>query len=77
MSNKGYWLVFVPQHPKSFAGGYYYEHRLIVERRVGRVLKSWESVHHLNEIKEDNSEDNLFLCSRDEHDNAIWLTCNG
>ena len=69
-----YVLVHVPEHPKSFNGGWYYEHRLVVERDVGRILQSWETVHHINEDRFDNSLMNLFVCTRDEHDNAVWLT---
>lgn len=71
---RGYVLVHVPEHYKSFDGGYYYEHRLVLEAHLGRVLKRWESVHHISEDKTDNSLQNLFLCSRSEHDFAIWLT---
>lgn len=70
LNNKGYMLVYVPEHPKSFGGGWYYEHRLTVERSLGRLLESWETVHHINENKVDNFIDNLFLCSRVQHDYA-------
>lgn len=62
---KGYVLVEV-SHPKSFKG-WYYEHRLVMERELGRVLNSWETVHHLNEIKTDNRPENLFVCSEQVH----------
>jgi hypothetical protein len=71
---KGYVLVYVPEHYKSFDGGYYYEHRLVAERQLGRVLRRWESVHHISENKTDNSPNNLFICTRKEHDYAVWLT---
>jgi hypothetical protein len=71
---KGYVLVKVPEHPKAFGGGWYYEHRLIAERMLGRILRSHETVHHLNEVKYDNRELNLFVCTRSEHDYAHSLT---
>jgi hypothetical protein len=46
------------------------EHVYVMEQHVGRSLYAWESVHHINEIKTDNHIDNLFLCSREEHDKA-------
>jgi hypothetical protein len=76
LNENGYWLVKVPEHPKSFCGGWYYEHRLIAERQFGRVLESWETVHHISEDKTDCSTLNLFVCTRKEHDRAIWLTWN-
>lgn len=70
ISEHGYVLVHVPEHPKSFAGGFYYEHRLVAEKKMGRVLQSWETVHHISGNKTDNSWDNLFVCTRREHDFA-------
>jgi len=72
--SKGYVLVKVPEHPRAFRGGWYYEHRLVAERILGRLLNTYETVHHLNEIKNDNRELNLFVCTRSEHDHAHALT---
>lgn len=74
INENGYVLVWVPEHPKSFKGGWYYEHRLFMERELGRILKRWETVHHINEDKTFNAYENLFVCSRQEHDYAA-LTC--
>jgi hypothetical protein len=70
LSSNGYVLVWVPEHPKSFGGGYYYEHRMVFEKKYNRILKSWETVHHISGDRTDNSPDNLFLCTRKEHDYA-------
>lgn len=67
--NGKYVLIWCPEHPKNF-GGYYYEHRLFMEAKIGRVLKEWETCHHINENRCDNTDENLFLCSRQEHDYA-------
>lgn len=44
-----------------------WEHRIIVERAIGRKLSSKELVHHDNEIKTDNNIENLKLTNRSEH----------
>jgi len=69
VSPDGYVLIKVPEHPKSFRG-FYYEHRLTVEKQINRILNDWETIHHINEDKEDNRLINLFLCSRIEHNKA-------
>ena len=68
-SREGYILVKVPEHPKNFKG-WYYEHRLIIEKDLNRVLEDWETIHHINEDKKDNRLINLFICSRLEHNKA-------
>jgi hypothetical protein len=64
----GYTLV-ESNHPKSIDGKYY-EHVLVIEEHLGRRLYDWETIHHINEIKYDNRIENLFICSRTEHDKA-------
>ena len=64
-----YVLINIPEHPKSFKG-WYYEHRLVVEADLDRILEEWETVHHINENKQDNRLKNLFLCTREQHNKA-------
>ena len=66
----GYVLVHVPEHPKNFDNGWYYEHRIIVEQYLERPLKDWETIHHINGNKEDNRLDNLFICTYEQHTKA-------
>lgn len=73
VNRRGYVLVKVPEHPSASKGGWVYEHRLVIEVLIGRILKHYETVHHINEQKQDNRWENLFLCYRQEHDKAHAL----
>lgn len=63
----GYILCYIPEHPGCM-NGYVYEHRLILEKHLGRYLTGDETVHHINQIPDDNRIANLLLCSNNmEH----------
>ena len=60
---KNYILVSVPNHPAKDKRGYVPEHRLVMEKHLGRYLERWEIVHHLNHNSQDNRIENLELYS--------------
>ncbi len=60
-NDAGYILVKKPNHPFCNNLGYVREHRLVVEKYLGRYLKPKETTHHINEIKDDNRIENLML----------------
>ena len=55
-----YRMLYMPKHPGAL-NKYVYEHRLVMEKILGRRLRNHEIVHHINGDEGDNREDNLKL----------------
>lgn len=66
LSTHGYIKSYTAE-AKSSHGRREYEHRVIMEKYLGRTLNYNEIVHHLNHDKTDNRLENLQLVTRSEH----------
>ncbi len=66
-NQEGYISIYSPSHPCKGPLQQVYEHRLVMEKNIGRYLGSEEVVHHKNGIKDDNRIENLELVSISAH----------
>lgn len=74
----GYWRVLIDKDDPYAAmrnnTGYVLEHRLVMARSLGRVLKPNETVHHINGDCSDNRLENLQL-RQGKHGKGMVMCC--
>jgi len=57
----GYWWIYMPEHHRAVEI-YVKRAILITEKYTNRLLKDGEVVHHINNIKDDDRPENLYIC---------------
>lgn len=66
-NTKGYKMVKVENHPYATKEGYYQYHRLVIEKKLGRILRPDEVIHHIDGNIDNNDESNLMILDAGTH----------
>lgn len=75
-TTSGYIDIWVGvDYPNCKKGGYYAEHRYVMEQHLNRSLEKHETVHHINGDRIDNRLENLQLRTG-KHGKGISMKCN-
>lgn len=62
ITKAGYVQVLRADHPRADINGYVFEHIVVAEKALGRFLHERSEVHHFNEDKSNNCNQNLVIC---------------
>ena len=88
--SEGYVLRLIHGHPYSDSKGYVSRSRLVAEKALGKHISTKHDIHHVNEIRDDDSSKNLVVCENrsyhkilhrrqkalDACGNAGWRKCS-
>lgn len=72
----GYIMISKPEHHRADSKGYVFEHILIAEKKYNRPIDKKERIHHINMIKGDNREENLYVCKDNSEHQSLHQKTN-
>jgi len=72
VDKQGYVHIFLGVgEPGANKSGWVLEHRLVMQKHIGRPLMFWEIIHHVDRDKENNDIENLRITTSAEHSTCL------
>ena len=68
---QGYVYILMPEHRRADKNGYVRRAILIAEQVLGKPLPTGSEVHHFNEIKGDDENNNLIICENKQYHHLL------
>ena len=75
-TREGYIKIYKPGHPKA-RHGFVFEHVLVMETMIGRLVPNGCHFHHRNQKRDDNRTENLLLTQNGEIHKVIHNALDG
>lgn len=72
----GYKLSYAPVHPRASIRGWIASHILIAEKVLGKLLPINAEVHHVDENKANNQNNNLVICENHAYHGLLHSRLN-
>ncbi len=67
IDKSGYVYIYRPEHPFSDVNNYIFEHRLVIEKHLGRYLTPKEVTHHLGKRNDNRSQNLMAFANHSAH----------
>ena len=69
-NDQGYWMILIPDHPRSTSNGYVREHIAMAERALGKPLPEKAQIHHYGCVTNNNK---IVICENQEYHRLIEM----
>lgn len=66
-----YLKIHIPEHPKADRGGYVYQHILVAEKVLCKLLPQGAEIHHVDGDGLNNNHNNLVICQSHSYHMAL------
>jgi len=73
IGSQGYALVHMPDHPRAYSNNYVKKSLLVAEKALGKSIPTDAVVHHADEVRTNDKNNNLVLCEDESFHNLLHV----